>query len=70
MLTSVFFYLQKVNNEMDVMKAKRFQPFFDIFFLACKIPDFYVEPLISEFLFFFKKICFIPFLILKIQKRG
>lgn len=52
MLTSVFFYLQKVTNEMDVMKAKRFKQFFDIFFLACKIPDFYVEPLISEFLFF------------------
>ena len=55
MLTFVFFYLQKVNNEMDVMKAKRFQQFFDIFFLACKIPDFYVEPLISEFLSFKKK---------------
>ena len=46
MLTSVFFHLQMVTNEMDVIKAKRFQQFFDTFFLACKIPDFYVEPLI------------------------
>lgn len=34
MLTFVFFYLQKVNNEMDVMKTKRFQQFIDIFFLG------------------------------------
>ena len=69
MLTSVFFHLQKVTNEMDVIKAKKFQPFFDTFFLACKIPDFYVEPLISEFLFKKKKM-FYSFFNFENSKKG